>query len=290
MIIIIGASSYVGRMIYDYFSKKNMAIVGTYYSSPTPEMVYFDLGQPDLNNLKIPLDKATYAFIVSMITDMDACKRDQERSNKINIEGIKNLIGQLFERGIVPIFISSDYVFKGDKGNYSELDKKNATLVYGRQKMMIEDFLLKTDKPFMIARLGKVFGLTPDDGTILTTWTNQLKNNDTIRCATDQIFSPTYVSDIVRALDVSIQKELRGCYNIASTETFSRFQLARMVKSQLGIRTGKIIPCSIRDFDFLDPRPLNTSLNPNKFIKATNFKFTSIQECLNTLKGTIQKK
>jgi len=284
MIIVIGGSSHIGQKICEYFSKKDKLLVGTYYRSPIQGMVYFDLGHPNLGSLEEYLEKAQYAIICSGITRIDACKADEKKSYKINVEGTKKLIKQLFQRNIIPIFLSSDHVFDGKKGNYDEQSQRNPLTVYGKQKKIIEDFLLKNNESSIIARLSKVFGLNPKDRTMLTSWVEQLQNDEVIRCAEDQIISPTYVGDIVQTLDLAMQKDLYGCYNIASPEALSRFKIATLLKSHLGIKTGKIVSCSIHDFNFLDRRPLNTSLNPTKFIKATDFKFTSMQECMDKLK------
>jgi len=285
MIIVIGASGFLGKRIYAHFSKKNMVLAGTYTNTPTKNLIFFDLMKPDLETMNIDLKKATHMVICSAVTDMDSCKREKERSIKINVDGVKNLLQQSFMKNIFPIFISSDYVYDGMKGNYSEEDKQKPNMQYGYQKMLVEKYLASQKKPFMIARLGKIYSLDPKDDTMLTSWARQLYNNEEIRCATDQIFSPSYVEDIAYALDIAIQKNLKGLYNVVSPESFSRFELASMVKSQLNISSGKIIPCSIKDFNFFDNRPLNTSLKCEKFINATNMKFTLMQDSLEILQN-----
>jgi len=289
MIIVVGGSGYIGRRLCAHFSRKGKLLAGTYYHSPITRMLHFDLENPDLTHLGVNLEQARYAIICSAITQIDACKADEEKSYKINVKGIKRLVEQLFQWKTVPVFLSSDHVFDGKRGNYDEQDQRNPITVYGSHKKIIEDFLVESGEPFLIARLSKVFGLTPKDGTILTTWVEQLQNGEIIHCAEDQILSPTYVEDIVHALDLSLQNSLRGCYNIASPEKFSRFRLATMLKSYLGVKSGKIIPCSIRDFNFLDLRSLNTSLNPGKFIKATGFRFSEMEACMDKLKSVSQK-
>ena len=125
-----------------------------------------------------------------------------------------------------------------------------------------------------------------NDNTLLTNWVKQLQNDEVIRCATNQIFSLTYIKDLTNILDLVIEKKLYGLYNIASPESFSRFELVSMLKSQLKIESGKIIPCSIRDFkQFLDLRPFDTSLNVQKIIKDTNFEFTKTETCINKLEN-----
>tara|TARA_Y100000310_G_scaffold31490_1_gene29867 strand:- start:480 stop:1340 length:861 start_codon:yes stop_codon:yes gene_type:complete len=284
MIIIFGAGGFIGKYVYDYFSKQGKVLAATSHSQDS-NLIYFDLEHHDLNDLKdsIDLDKVTHAIILSAITKPDDCKKNPEQTYKINVEGTKKLIEQLWQRQIFPIWFSSEYVFNSDKGNYSEQDEKNPNTVYGGHKQIIEDFLLNSGKKFFIARLGKVFSSNPEDNRIVTSIFEELKNNETIKCATDQIFSTIYVKDLVKLLEVVIEKNLQGLYNVVGPEYFSRFDLAKKIKSQLNIESGKIVPCSIKDFDFIDNRPFNTSLNPEKIIRDTGFEFTKMVDCIKNL-------
>ena len=284
MVLIIGGSGYIGKNLCDYFSKNRKLTVGTYCNFPKKGLIHFDLTNPNIEKMKKNSEKDNYIIICSAISNIDFCKKNEKKVYKVNVEGTKKTLEQIFDLKKIPIFLSSDYVFNGKIGNYSERDKTNPCNVYGKHKKIIEDFILKSNGEFLIARISKIFGLEPNDNTLLTSWANQLKNNEEIYCAQDQRFSPTYIKDLANAINISIEKNLRGLYNIASQESFSRFGLANMVKEKLNIKTGKIIPCSIRDFNFLDSRPLNTCLNVNKFIQETRFKFSKVEDCINKLK------
>lgn len=284
-IIIFGGNSFLGGYLRDFFSQRGKFLGGTYYPAQAQGLQCFDLTKDDLNSLKINFKKAKYAIICAAITRPDACKENESESYEINVTGTKKLLEQLFELNIFPVFFSSEYVFNGEKGNYTETDELTPNTVYGSHKQIIENFLLKSGKSFLIPRLGKVFSLNPKEGTILTSIAKQLKNNETIKCAEDQIFCPTYVKDLAEVLNLALEKNLSGLYNMASPEYFSRFQIAQMIKSQLKIESGKIISCSIKEMEFKDARPLNTSLNSDKLLKATGFKFTKLKECINELKN-----
>jgi dTDP-4-dehydrorhamnose reductase len=288
MKLIIGGSGYIGRNLFEYFLGKNEPVTATYHNSKRENMIYFDLENPKLDNLGIDFKKIDSAFICSAITHPDECKRNEKSSYELNVRSTRNIIKQLWQFNILPVWFSSEYVFNGEKGNYKESDEKNPNTVYGHHKKAIEDFLCNSKKDFLIVRLSKVFGLEAEDRTLLTSIVKQLKNHEEIRCATDQIFSPTYIKDLSRVLDLAIEKRLRGIYNIASSEYFSRYRIAKMIKSQLRIKSGKIIPCSIKNFNFLDSRPLNTSLNVEKIIQATGFKFTPIRESISLLEKMIR--
>lgn len=284
MILIIGASGYIGGNIYKRFLSKGEEVTGTYFNSKKDGLIYLDLENPNLKNLNLDLKKIDYCIICSAIANIDLCKKDEEKARKINVYGTKKIIEQLFEEGITPVFFSSDNVFDGEKGDYKEFDERNPVNVYGKTKKEIEDYLISGKRDFLIIRISKIFGLEPKDGTLLTTWAYQLKNNEVIKSAYDQKLSPTYVLDLVEILYLILKKKFRGVYNVASPESFTRDGIAKMINSKLGLN-GNIISCSIKDFNFLDKRPLNTSLNVQKVLSETNFKFKSMNDILEELKS-----
>lgn len=284
-IIVFGASGFIGKHFFKYFSERGDSVFGTYTHSPQEHLTHFNLETPDLKQLNINLKNVRYGIICSAITDMDSCKTDKEGTYRVNVTNTIKLLEQLFERGIVPVFLSSDHVFDGGKGNYSESDERKPVLVYGQHKKEVEDFLMQSSKKYILARIGKVYSLTSDKRDMITEYIRRLQENETLRCVADRLFSPSYVGDIVRAVDELLKKNLYGCYNIASPESFSRFEIALLIKKNWGIPTGKVIPCSFKDLHFSDNRPLNLTLNTEKFIKATGFSFISLEDSLNLLKS-----
>ncbi len=284
MKIVIGGSGYIGSNLCRHFSNKRDLLTGTFTSHPKEGLEYFDLENSDLEKLKVDLEKADTLFLCSSICKIDECKREEEKAKKINIDRTKRVLEQCFERGIFPVFFSSDYVFNGDRGDYTEDDETNPCTVYGTHKKIIEDFLLKCGEPFLIARLSKMYGINREDGTHFSEIIKRLRKGEILRQATDQKLTPTYIDDLVNVLDISLHKKLRGLYNIVASEIYSRYDLAVLVKLKLGINSGEIIPCSIKEFNFLDNRPLNTGLRNDKIVKATGYKFKSILECIERLR------
>ena len=283
MNLIFGGSGYLGSNLYNYFYKKGQLLAGTYYKTIKEGLAYFDLENPDLSNLRVNLEKVNYAFICSGISKLDECQSNEFATRKINVDGTKKLIEQCFERKIIPIFFSSERVFDGRRGNYCEKDSTNPCTAYGKQKKEIEDFLLKSKEQYILARITKIFDLVPGDGTILTRWAEQLRDNQTIKCTTDQRFSLTYLGDLEKSLDILTTNKLLGIYHIASPEVFTRYELANLIKSRLKINSGQIIPCSRKDFNFADNECLDMSMSSKKFRKETGFEFRNMNACLNEL-------
>ena len=104
--IIIGASGYIGRNLKEYFKEKGKQIFGTYYHSKQNGLNYFDLENPDLSRLNVDLEQVSHAIICSATSKIDECKKNEDKSYKINVKGTKKLIEQCFESNIKPIFLS----------------------------------------------------------------------------------------------------------------------------------------------------------------------------------------
>ena len=286
--IVIGGSSYVGNAICTHFSNENKILAATYNKTKNKKLIKFNLESDYFNDLDINFKEAKYAIISSAITDLDLCKRESDMAYKINVQGTKNLITNLFEKDIIPVFFSSSWVFNGQKGNYSELDETNPNTVYGTHKREVEEFLENSDQEFLAFRISKVIGVTPGDGTLITSSIESFLKDEEVKCAYDQKFSPIYIKDLVEVLDISLDKNLRGTYNLGSPESFSRYDLVNNAKKFLSIEDGRITKISLKSIPFEDKRPLDTSINMERLISATEFKFMPMIQCFRELKNNYQ--
>ena len=265
MILILGASGYIGNNLYNTFIKEDFDVAGTYSKNKISEMVYFDICNMNLDELKLN-KKIHYIIIASGINiNIDNSKRDWKNSYYVNVIKTKIIIDYCFENNIIPIYISSDAVFDGLKGGYKEIDKKNPVNCYGRIKNEIEDYLLNSDNKFIILRMGRVFGTNLKDNTIITNMIKQLREKKKLLCANDEIFTPLYIKDLCQALVKIIRNKYEGVFHLISIEATSRYKIARAVQKYFNLRNVEIVPCNINSLGLLEKRPLLINLNDNKF-------------------------
>jgi len=281
-IAIFGASGFIGKRLYEFFSKKNEISFGTYHNSYRENLRYFDLGSSNLEGLV--LDKVDYGIISTGINNINECERNKKRIHSLNVDNTKLLIERFFEKGITPIFISSDNVFDGKEGNYTELSKTNPINVYGVCKELIEDFIINSGESSLIIRPSKVFSLNCNDNTLISSIIKDLKDDKEIYCASDNSFSPICINDLVNVFDILMNKKLEGIYNLGSPESFSRFELAKKIKSQLEIKSGKIIPCLMKEFETIGKYPLKVNMNVEKIIKDTEYNFIPLNKYIRKFK------
>ncbi|MFH1409716.1 MAG: sugar nucleotide-binding protein [Nanoarchaeota archaeon] len=140
-----------------------------------------------------------------------------------------------------------------------------------------------SNKEYLIVRPAKLYDVSGDD-KVLSGLINDLNSGRQLTMAIDQIFSPTYVREACKAIELLIDKKITGCYNVCSSEAISRYEFAKMVKEELGIKKGNIAPCSIKELEFGDNRPLNISMSNKKFTELTDFKFMTFREMLGKIK------
>jgi dTDP-4-dehydrorhamnose reductase len=246
--------------------------VATFNAAPFEGGVHFDALSTLPEALLDEAGPVTNAVLLQGDTQPDSCYNDPERSNALNVDSIVSMADALRERGIRPIFVSSEFVFDGIQGRYTETDQANPQLLYGRQKRAVERHLEASHADFAILRLAKVYGEELGDGTLATGFIDTIRRERVIRCATDQYFSPVHVNDVVTAILAVAARSLCGIYHVAGPERLSRMDCLESMLAALASyeRTETVLEaCSIRDFDLPEPRPLDVSLCVDKLISET---------------------
>ena len=280
MILILGASGYIGNNLYNKFTEERFDVAGTYSKNKISGLVYFDIRNMNLDEIKLD-KKIHYIIIASGINiNIDNSKKDWKNSYYVNVIKIKIIIDYCFKNDIIPIYISSDSVFDGLKGRYKEIDKKNPVNCYGRIKNEVEDYLLNSGNKFIILRMGKVFGNDLKDGTIITSTIKKLKENKKILCADDQFFSPIYIEDLCKSLIKIIRSKLEGIFHLISIKSTSRYEIAKSVQKFFNLQNIKIIPCKINSLKLLEKRPLLINLDNSKLNKLIKTEHNDINHYL----------
>lgn len=274
MILILGASSFIGRHLFEAYGPGRA--IGTFCHRPVADGRYFDATRMRVDAV-LPRDAAvSHAVLCFAEPKIDACKADPQRSDELNVRAAIAVSDALLERGITPVFLSSEYVFDGTRGGYTEEDPPNPTTVYGGQKLAVERHLARRTADYVVLRLAKVFSADPEEETILSGWFRQLRNGETIHAAADQVFSPIEVRDVVAAVEAVIRLRLRGIFHVATPEAWSRLAMLQLLMACAGME-GRVIPCRLEDLRFLDHRPRDLSLSPAKLLGATGLAFRDVR-------------
>jgi dTDP-4-dehydrorhamnose reductase len=277
-VLILGASSFVGKNLLQDFNKSNACF--TFNNNYIENGLKFNIVEDNISNLDIDFNKISHAVILVGDTEPDSCYADIPRSNELNINATIRLIDFLNKNNIKIIFCSTEFVFDGHQGMYTELDLPNPILEYGRQKHAVEIYLNNIPNS-TILRLAKVYGSKSNDCTLFSDWKRKIENDIPIECANDQYFSPVLVDDIVKIIKLSIEKQIFGLFNISCGRKYSRIDLLHtLLKYKFKNHNLKIIERSIDDFELPESRPKDVSMNSDKARIAFNINFTTPEDFL----------
>ena len=279
--IIIGASGKIGK----YFLKKKN-IIFTYNKKKLTNGVKFNLLRDDFQKI-VQKNRISRAVILSAYSDPDFCKKYLKKSRLINVTKTKKLINALIKNNIYFIFFSTEFVYNGKKGNYKEDAFTKPINVYGKQKLEIEKYIQKNTQNYCIFRIAKTYGDQTWDNSLINDFLKRSKKKIITFAASDQIFSPIYVRDLVKITDFFIKKMIKGIYNVGGNKAISRYKLYK--KFNFLLKNNKIYPQvtivkkKLRDFKFFDKRPNNVSFNTKKLRKTLNFKLSNIEKIFNSI-------
>lgn len=201
-------------------------------------------------------------------TMVDMCENMEEYAMKINGYGTKNVVDAAKEVGAKVIYTSTDYVFDGTKPIdeiYHVDDKTNPLSVYGKSKLLGEEFTREYDKHFIV-RTSWVYGKTGNN--FVKTMLKLSETHDEVNVVDDQIGSPTYTADLAKLLVDMSKTEKYGTYNGTNTGYISWAVFAEEIFDAFGKKT-KVNMISTEEYlksinKAIAKRPLNSQLSTSE--------------------------
>ena len=195
--LILGANGYLGSYLYKRMLSERINVIGTgHRHGYTKGLVKFDVLRDSIQNItKWVNDRERTAIICIAQTDIDQCKTQYEQSYQINVVFTQKMVEALLQESFHIIIFSTDNVFDGLKGHYTEFDKTNAVNQYGRMKAEMESFLSRGYPNVCIFRLPKVLGTEREQQNLLTDLEGKLVGGG-IRCIKNSRMSIVAKEDV----------------------------------------------------------------------------------------------
>ena len=221
-------------------------------------------------------------FVINLAayTNVDKSETDRETCWNVNVNAIEYLAKYCVPSNAHLIHISSDYVFDGKNGPYSEKDLPNPISYYGRSKLAGENIIKKFNIPYTIIRTNVLFGYAEFGRPDFVKWVvNSLKSKNPIRIVTDQINNPTYLDDIAGAIKNICDLNKAGLYNIGGAELFDRYEFTERIAEYFNLDLSLVSQILTKDLNQPAPRPLNSGLINLKAETELNYKPRSLKEC-----------
>jgi dTDP-4-dehydrorhamnose reductase len=290
VILVTGASGFIGNKFYLYFKENNMRIKGTYYSNGPGDLdkldkenrIYLDMKRGDMEEIK-RLKDLEYMIFCHGISDIETCRNKRELSYAVNVTNTINLLRHCRHSSIVPVYLSTTMVFDGETESSSESSDPNPLSEYGKQKLEVEKFIADNFEKYLILRLTKVFGVEKYDKSIFTSWLDKFMQKEKIAAASDVFISPVYVMDVIRITELLMKNNHFGSYNLGGPEISRISDFAIRLAGFFDYDSGLIREVSINDLGFTEKRPRFNSVDSTKILRESGIKLTAIRDCFNLI-------
>jgi dTDP-4-dehydrorhamnose reductase len=285
-VLIIGASGLVGGNIFDYFSEvTRWELTGTYNTYPSAGHLFFDASNPSSWPEIITNTNWDIIIHTGALTHVDQCEEEPEKSEVLTINSSYHLVNLASKINSKLIYISTDYIFDGTRGPYSENDDANPLSIYGKHKLRAENIIIENLKYFLIIRITNVYGKELRNKNLLSRVITSLHNHpDNIyKVPFDQYSTPINALDVAKALKRLICDNKNGIYHLASTDLVSRVQFLQKVNQYFGQKIT-ILPVSTFELNQSAKRPLLGGLLAKKFLSEyPNFEFSNLDSYLRSI-------
>jgi dTDP-4-dehydrorhamnose reductase len=205
------------------------------------------------------------------------CQANPTLARKINTEATACLANLAQEIGF--IFLSTDLVFDGRKGNYAETDQPNPLSIYAETKVAAETVVLQNPR-HAVVRCSLVGGASPKGNhsfneELRAAW----KAGKTTKLFFDEFRTPIPAAIAARSIWEIATRGHMGLFHLAGAEKLSRVQLGELVAARHPELTARIEPCSLCEYQGA-PRPADVSLNCAKLQKLLSFRLVGLNDWL----------
>lgn len=215
------------------------------------------------------------------MSKVDECEQNQWEAYVTNVEGTVTMLLNAEEHKCFFVFVSTDFIFDGEKGMYKEDDIPNPVNFYGKTKLEAEAAVKEYEYDWAIARTILVYG-KPITGkaNILTVVKEKLEKGEEYNVVSDQLRTPTYVEDLAAAIVSIIERKATGIYHIGGADILTPYEMACAVADYFQL--NKLLIKKVTEVDFSQParRPLKTGLIIDKARLELDFQPLDFKEGL----------
>jgi dTDP-4-dehydrorhamnose reductase len=263
-------------------------LIGNYLVKAAPEFAtdwkicglareQFDLLDFKTVEREFQKDKPQLIIHCAAITSVADAQKNPALAQKVNVE-VTRFLSQLASE-IQFVFLSTDLIFDGQKGNYTETDPPNPLHLYGETKVIAEQIVLRNPR-HLVVRTSINGGISrAGDKGFNERLKLSLQNASGMKLFTDEFRSPIFAGETARAVWKLTNKNCSGIFHVAGAEKLSRWQIGQLLVQRWPEIKTKIEPGSTKDFPGPTRAP-DTSLDVSKTQKLLSRPLPGLSEWL----------
>ncbi len=208
-------------------------------------------------------------FNCAAFTKIDECETEREISERINVEGARNLAQGAARYDKTIVHISSDFVFNGRKRlpqPYFEDDPMGPLSFYGLTKMESEMAVKQNAPNYIIIRSGWLYSINGDNFIREIFRLALKKGQESLHVVNDQFGSPTWSYRLAQQIKLLIDNRKDGIYHATSEGYCSKYEWAKYLLEKIEIKIP-VLSCTTKEYPTPAIRPVNSILE-NRQLKS----------------------
>ena len=253
--------------------------------------IYFDLDITDNDEVeKVIVEQMPDVVInTAAMTNVDMCEDKKDACDALNVNAVQYLADACQEINVHLIHISTDFIFDGEDGPYTEEDTPNPLSYYGLSKLKSEQLLQAHMVKWTILRTIVVFGtgerLSKEN---IVLWAKGvLEKGDSLNIIDDQFRAPTLAEDLADACILAIKKTAYGIFNVSGKDIMSIYEMVERIRKYYGLDNTNLNRISTSTLDQKAKRPTRTGFILKKAKSVLGYNPHSFEECLSIIKGQL---
>lgn len=269
-VLVTGAGGALGSVLMRVLSEAHLSAYGLISQrGPSPDVgkvLRVELAEPDSYRDRVLALSPRAIIHLAAISKPSEALRDPEAAHAINVESTAQLVQLSAQMGSRFIYASTDMVFDGEDGPYSESHATEPGTYYGRTKLLGECYALAYARS-LIVRLPLLYGLPEVSRapTFFESMLHALQTGQPIRLFDDEIRSPLWLDDAARACLRLAFDKLTGVLHVAGPEALSRLQMGYKLAAAIGCSAQALVASKRADLQCEEPRPHDLRLDDSRY-------------------------
>jgi dTDP-4-dehydrorhamnose reductase len=286
-ILITGSNGLLGQKLVDLLRKQSSVelIATARGNNRLPETEGYTYASLDITIQEEVLAifdqfKPEVVIHTAAMTNVDTCETDREGCDVLNVNSVAYLIEACEKHGTYLCHLSTDFIFDGADGPYTEEGIANPISYYGESKLKAEQLLLDSNIRWSIARTVLVYGIVPDmSRSNIVLWVKKsLEDGKTIQVVTDQFRTPTLAEDLAMGCWLLAKDEVEGIFNISGSDFLTPYEMAVMTADYYGLDKSLLQKADSSTFTQTAKRPARTGFILDKAKKVLGYSPKTFQE------------
>ncbi len=286
-IIVTGSNGLLGQKVTDLsIQDPEIELIATSFGPNRHNLkdgyTYEELDVLDLVRLNELVERYRPDSIIhtAAMTNVDACEAERAKCYALNVQSVKNLIDVCQIRDIQLIHLSTDFIFDGENGPYTEEAEPNPLSYYGETKLESELILKKSSCRWAILRTIIVYGIVNDmSRSNIVLWAKgALEKGESIHVVNDQWRMPTLAEDLAACCLLAVKKNASGVFNASGKDLMSILEIVERVADHYGLNKSLIKAISAESLNQVAKRPKKTGFILDKAILELGYSPHSFEE------------